>query len=25
MSNRMNRAWRLAARPTGAIKESDFR
>ena len=25
MSNRKNRAWRLAARPSGAIKESDFR
>jgi NADPH-dependent curcumin reductase len=25
MSNRINRAWRLASRPTGAIKESDFR
>ncbi|WP_119418732.1 NADP-dependent oxidoreductase [Desertibaculum subflavum] len=25
MSNRKNRAWRLAARPAGAIKKSDFR
>jgi len=25
MTNRKNRAWRLAARPTGAIRESDFR
>jgi NADPH-dependent curcumin reductase CurA len=25
MSNPKNRAWRLAARPAGAIKESDFR